>query len=505
MSNEKIALYLRLSREDDERESESHSIANQRLFLQQFLDSKGWCLTDTYIDDGYSGTNFDRPGFLRMIGDIEANKINTVITKDLSRLGRDYIQTGYYLEQYFPLKRVRYIAVNDHIDTSESQGVDLLTPFLSVFNDMYAKDISRKVRTALTTRKAEGKFIGSTAPYGYEKHPEEKGRLVVDPIAAPVVKEIFQSFLESGSIIGIVKQLSEQKIETPSAYRHLTHTQKRFSGMWNESMVRRILTNPTYAGHVTQNRSKKINYKIDKKQTLPKEEWMIVRNTHEAIVSDRDFEEVQLRMRTRSYKTSKGNEHLLTGLAYCADCGSPMTYVRESETRTYMVCQGYRRGGRVKLCTSHCIREDSVIAAIQGALKEFTDTLPKKEEIFAGIHSPSNQKSVEAQIDQLKQEIDHNKRILLNLYKDKTNEVISEMDYREMARALKQERNEMEEHLEAYYKLSRRDDSDEVMRDQIQEFMGFHKLDRLTVVALVERIEIDRDKNIEIQFKFKKP
>lgn len=505
MSNEKIALYLRLSREDEERECESHSIANQRLFLQQFLDSKGWSLTDTYIDDGYSGTNFDRPGFIRMIEDIEANKINTVITKDLSRLGRDYIQTGYYLEKYFPLKHVRYIAVNDNIDTKESQGVDMLTPFLSVFNDMYAKDISRKVRTALTTRKAEGKFIGSTAPYGYEKHPEEKGMLVVDPIAAPVVREIYQSFLESGSIIGIVKKLTEQKIETPSAYRNLTHTQKRFSGMWNESMVRRILTNPTYAGHVTQNRSKKINYKIDKKQTIPKEEWIIVENTHEAIVSEKDFEEVQERMRKRSYKTSAGKEHLLTGLAYCADCGSPMTYVRESETRTYMVCQGYRRGGRVKLCTSHCIREDNVIAAIQTALKEFTDSFAKKEEMFAGINSQSKRKSVDAQISRLKQEIEHNKKIMLNLYKDKINEVIREADYLEMANSLKQERDEMERHLGEYQEFSRQKDSSESMREKIQDFIGFQKLDRLTVVALVEKIEIDREKNIEIQFKFKKP
>lgn len=505
MSNEKIALYLRLSREDEERESESHSIANQRLFLQQFLDSKGWHLTDTYIDDGYSGTNFERPGFLRMIEDIEANKINTVITKDLSRLGRDYIQTGYYLEQYFPLKHVRYIAVNDHIDTSESQGVDMLTPFLSVFNDLYAKDISRKVRTALITRKTEGKFIGSTAPYGYEKHPDEKGRLVVDPMAAPVVREIYRSFLESGSIIGIVKKLTDQKIETPSAYRNLKHTQKRFSGMWNESMVRRILTNPTYAGHVTQNRSKKINYKIDKKQTIPKEEWITVHNTHEAIVSETDFEEVQQRMRKRSYQTSTGKEHLLTGLAYCADCGSPMTYVRESETRTYMVCQGYRRGGRVKLCTSHCIREDYVIAAIQTALKEFTDSFAKKEEMFAGMNSQSKRKSVDAQINGLKQEIEHNKKIMLNLYKDKISEVISEADYIEMAKALKQERDELEEHLEEFQEFSRRSDSSESMREQIQDFIGFQKLDRLTVVALVEKIEIDSEKNIEIQFKFKKP
>jgi len=505
MSNEKVALYLRLSREDDERESESQSIANQRLYLQQFLESKGWRLTDIYIDDGYSGTNFDRPGFIRMIEDIEANKINTVITKDLSRLGRDYIQTGYYLEKYFPLKNVRYIAVNDNIDTSGNQGVDMLTPFLSVFNDMYAKDISRKVRTALTTRKAEGKFIGATAPYGYEKDPEEKGLLVVDPIAAPVIKEIYQSFLESGSVIGIVKKLTEQKIQTPSAYRNLTHTQKRFSGMWNESIVRRILTNPTYAGHLTQNRSKKINYKIDKKQSIPKEEWITVQNTHEAIVSEKDFEEVQQRMRKRSYQPSAGREHLLTGLAYCADCGSPMTYVRESESRTYMVCQGYRRGGRVKLCTSHCIREDYVIAAIQSALKEFTNSFARKEEMFAGINSQSKKKSVEAQINQLKQEIVHNKKIMLNLYKDKTNEVISEADYMEMAKSLKQERDEMEGHLEEYQEFSRRKDSSETMRDQIQDFIGFEKLDRLTVVALVEKIEIDREKNIEIQFKFKKP
>ena len=225
-----VGIYLRVSQED-EKEGQSESIGNQQDFITRYVLEQGWNLTNVYIDDGWSGLNFERPDFKRMIADIESKKINLVITKDLSRLGRDYIDTGYYLERYFPQKNVRYIAINDGIDTFSQNGNTDMSPFKAVINDMYAKDISNKVRTALHTKKLKGDFIGSVAPYGYMKDPNNKGKLIIEEETAEVVKQIFEIFLEGGTKLGIANKLSMQGVPTPSQSKNLKATQKRHKGV----------------------------------------------------------------------------------------------------------------------------------------------------------------------------------------------------------------------------------------------------------------------------------
>lgn len=289
------ALYLRLSR-DDGKALDSESITNQREFLLDYAKKNSLNVVKIFSDDGYTGTNFDRPAFSEMLSLIEAGEINTVVTKDLSRLGRDYIQTGYYIEQYFPLKGVRYIAVNDGIDTAQSGGDDL-TPFRAVFNDMYARDISKKVRTALTVKKVNGKFIGAFAPFGYRKDPADKNHLVIDEAAAEHVRTIFKEFLAGESMTGIARKLTKNNIPTPSGYKSGANCKCT----WNDMTVRRILSNPTYAGNLTQGRSRKINYKVKRKVALPKDEWIIVEGTHEPIISEEEFDRAAQLLRNRRH------------------------------------------------------------------------------------------------------------------------------------------------------------------------------------------------------------
>ncbi len=261
-----VGLYVRLSK-DDGRQKESESIENQKAYLLAYCKEKGITDYRIFSDDGYSGLYFDRPGFTEML---KIPALDTVITKDLSRLGRDYIKTGYYIENYFPMHGIRYIAINDNIDTF--RGADEMLGFRTVMNDMYARDISKKVRTALLTKKQAGKFIGSRAPYGYIK---KEGRLAVNPKEAKTVREIYRQFLFGEGMSSIARNLTRWHILSP------------MGDVWNDVTIRRILTNPTYAGHLTQNRSERLSYKLKKRRILPEKEWISVQHTHMPIVSER--------------------------------------------------------------------------------------------------------------------------------------------------------------------------------------------------------------------------
>ena len=349
----RAGLYVRLSR-DDGADKVSESIKNQQDFLLRYAAEQGYEVAEIYADDGWSGTNFDRPAFQKMIRDIEEKKINLVLTKDLSRLGRDYILTGHYLERYFPEHQIRYIAVNDGIDTFENSIANELNPFKAVMNDMYARDISNKVRTALTTKKQNGKFIGAFAPFGYQKSAEDKNKLEVDPLTAPTVKRIFQLFLSGESMKRIAQRLTQEGVLTPSKQRQA----QRGADRWNDVMIKRILTNETYIGNLTQNRTRKINYKLKKKQRLEKEQWITVEHTHQGIVSQQVFRQAQILLGKRTYRPIRraGKEHRLSGLVYCADCGSKMTFLGE-----YLVCSNWRKDS--KNCSSHSIREQKAESA----------------------------------------------------------------------------------------------------------------------------------------------
>ena len=502
----RAGLYLRLSRED-ENDGVSGSIQNQRDFLTRYCLQRGFTIVDVYADDGWSGTSFDRPDWKRLIVDIESGRINCVVTKDLSRLGRDYIMTGYYLEKYFPERRVRYVAVNDSIDTFEDSGGNDLSPFRSVINDMYARDISKKVRTALHTKKLNGHFIGSVPPYGYRKSTEDKHRLVIDEETAPVVRRIYQMFISGGSKLGIANQLTAEGVPTPSQVKQLTATQKRHPGVWNEVIIHRILRNPTYIGNLTQNRARKINYKVDTKMELPESDWIVVEGTHDPIVSAEDFNLARRLSDKRSYVSRRnGAAHLLSGLACCGTCGGRMTFAHETGQRIYMVCAAWRKHPKLGLCTSHSCREADVNARVLAALRKEARSLDKGQIAEAAMQTDRPAAAPQTELDHLRGQLEEIKTVLSHLYMDKARGVVTEADFLDMSARFGEKRETIArrmQNIEVEMNRRRPGNDREQMVAALERFLTFKQPDRAALVVLIDSVEVFPDKRIRIHYNFR--
>ena len=294
-----VALYIRLSKED-ESEGPSQSVTNQKSLLDEFVQKHRLQLYDTYIDDGWSGTNFDRPDFQRMIGDIEAKKVNMVITKDLSRLGRDYIMTGHYMERYFPEHRVRYISLLDGIDTGVESSANDITPFRAIMNDMYAKDISKKIKSVKRDKQRKGQFIGGKPVYGYKMHPTEKNKIIIDEAVAPIVRRIFAMALDGVSCRQIAATLNEEGVPTPATYCGWNMGRKGpYAGLWSSERISDMLQNETYIGNMVQGRQVKISYKSKKCLHQDRNNWVVVEDTHEPLIDAESFRKVRMLVNLR--------------------------------------------------------------------------------------------------------------------------------------------------------------------------------------------------------------
>ncbi len=367
---------MRLSR-DDELQGESGSIQTQRMMLRQYAAEHGLNVIDEYIDDGWSGTNFDRPDFQRMIDDIEDGKINCVVTKDLSRLGRNYILTGQYTEIYFPSKGVRYIAVNDNVDTIN--GENELAPFLNILNEMHARQTSKKVKAAMRTRFANGAHYGAYAPLGYVKDPDKKGHLLIDPETRWIIEKIFDLAVHGRGAASITRILVEEKVPTPgwlNFQRYGTFAniyagapeEKAYA--WTIAQVKSILKEETYIGHSVHNKQTNISFKNKKKVRKPKEEWYRVENTHEAIISEDVFRQVQEQICNRRRRQKNGTTQIFSGLVKCADCGWSLAYGMNSQNKNpyaHYHCSKYGQG--LHQCSMHYIRYDVLYAYVLSRLQ----------------------------------------------------------------------------------------------------------------------------------------
>ena len=319
----RVGLYMRPSREDGDKE-ESSSVTNQREMLKRYVsEQENFFIVKEYVDDGYTGTNFDRPGFKQMIEDIEAGIIDTVITKDLSRLGRERLGVGHYTEIYFPEHNVRYIALLDNIDTYFDAGMNDMAPFKGVINDMYVRDISKKIRSSLIERKKAGNFLGVTAPYGYQKDPNNKFHLIINEKEAKVVKRVFKLYLEGNGLTRIAQILTKDGIPVPGESRDIGKTRRTaLYSSWKQTTIRRILDNRVYLGELVQFKRRKIKYKSKRRITVPEEERYICRGTHEAIIDEESFNAVQnILKKNKSFKGSK-HDYLFKGLLFCSECGA---------------------------------------------------------------------------------------------------------------------------------------------------------------------------------------
>ena len=372
-STYKAALYMRLSKDDDGT-PESASITTQRKMLRSYAADQGFQVFDEYVDDGCSGTNFDRPDFKRMIADIEAGKVNLVLTKDLSRLGRDYIAAGQYTEIYFPSKGVRYIAINDGYD-SDSPYTDI-APFKNVINEMYARDTSKKIRSAFTTKMRDGAYIAAFAPYGYQKDPADKNHLVVDTQSGEIVKQIFRLAANGALPIEIARTLNAQGTPSPAVYRCMTHegldvNQYSQRQEWTSATITKMLRNVVYLGHTAQGKTTRVSFKSHLTVSNPRDEWIVVENTHEALVDAETFDLVRRRSASRTCGKKGAFYNLFSGIAKCADCGKNMsaTGTRKKGSPANLICGGYKLYGADQ-CSNHFIDYNVLYEIVLTSLKE---------------------------------------------------------------------------------------------------------------------------------------
>ena len=370
--NRITALYCRLSRDDD-LGTESMSIQSQKVILGQYAKDHGFTDCEFFVDDGYSGTNYDRPDFQRMIGLVEQGAVGTIIVKDLSRLGRNYLETGRYTEVIFPEYRVRFIAINDGVDSAT--GDNEFAPFKNIINEWYAKDISRKIKSAFQAKAAKGEFIGSFPPFGYQKSPVDKHKLIPDE-RAPYVKMMFQMALEGKSSAAIARALEQQRVLTPQAYIHekfgatVAESTLLHPYSWSENTVRGILSNQVYLGDMVHYRAKQRSFKDKRRDMLPKDEWVIVKNTHEALIDEQTFQTVQQRVKVKQPFTARNPDNIYRGLIYCGECGGRLEFNKMSSCGSkgrFTCAQNRRYGG--KMCSCHYITLEQVNAVVLGDIR----------------------------------------------------------------------------------------------------------------------------------------
>lgn len=512
----RVAIYLRLSREDEAKFNESASITNQRSYITDYAENLGFKVLKEYIDDGFSGTNFDRPAFKQMIDDINDGIINTVITKDMSRLGRDYIEAGYYIEKFFPENNVRYIAINDNIDTFlDSSGNEML-PFKSVINDMYAKDISKKVKSSLTIKKKQGLFVGTHAPYGYKKDPENKYHLVIDPEASKVVKMMFDLFLEGKGLTAIARILTDKKIERPSVHKKMNidyplHT----ISLWSPTTIHDILINRVYCGDMVQGRRKKVNYKSKKVVYTDEQDWIIVENTHEPII-DRKLHDTVLaiyRKNRQKWETSNPRNILLQGLLFCKECKYTLGICSSANPeRNYTICNHYRRIGKKSSCTTHCMRyetiENAVLKEVRNLCDKYLDTSDFENIIKDSVKKNTKLKELNQSLTEVRSNILLLERNIEDMYADKLNGTITKQIFEKF---LTKKNNELEicknEEIRLQTEItSYKEEKINLDTDYsaiIKEYISFEKPQKNLLASIIDRVEVDKDKNIDIYYRIK--
>lgn len=377
--NRITALYCRLSQED-ELKGDSNSIQNQRAILEKYAKDNGFENIEVFVDDGYSGVSFNRPDFQRLLEMMEQGKVATLVTKDLSRLGRNYIEVGQYTEMLFPRWDVRYIAINDNYDSLYSEGNEL-APFKNLFNEWYARDTSKKIRAVVKAKAERGERVGTVVPYGYRKDPEVRGHLLVNEDTAPVVRLIFSLCTEGKGPKVIANTLREKQILKPTAYRYQTSgkhgatTDTEDIYGWNDRTVAGILDNEIYLGHTINCRTTVVSYKDKRKKDVPESEWYRFENTHEAIIDKVTWDIVRKVRASKRRRTNMGEVDKYSGLLYCADCGSKLYFVRGTTIKPEaynFICSRYRKHMGEELCTPHTIREKALDEIVLEEIRSVT-------------------------------------------------------------------------------------------------------------------------------------
>ena len=509
-------IYTRLSRDDGDK-PESDSIANQRALIRDYLKQhKEITIVSEHSDDGYSGVNFERPGFAEMMDEIREGKVDCVVVKDLSRFGRNYIEAGNYIEKVFPFMGVRFIAINDSYDSSDkSQSDSLVVPFKNLINDAYCKDISVKIRSQLEIKRKKGEYIGAFVVYGYVKDPEDHNRIIVDTYAAEVVRAIFRWKMAGMSQNRIADKLNSQGVLCPMEYKLSmgvkvqTNFRVHKQAKWSAVSVTRILTNELYTGVLLQGKSSTPNYKVKKRFDKEQSEWIRIENAHEAIITAGEFETVQ-ELLGKDTRISPDEEALypLAGYVVCGDCGQNMvrkTIPRRGKKYVYYVCSTNKAK---KGCSSHSISENKLMDAVLHVIKEQISTVMRIEGLLEMAQSlPENQRNIfnyDAQIVKLQEEIERNKGFRMKLYGsleegmiDKGEYFISKKNYSDKISLAEKNIQSLEAERDAAVEKNAADYS---WVDAFKKYEGIERVERQVVVNLISEIRVYEGNVVEIDF-----
>lgn len=450
------ALYCRLSR-DDELQGDSNSIRNQKEILQKFAVTNGFLNTSLFVDDGYSGTTFDRPDWNRLINLVNDGKVGTVIVKDLSRLGRNYLQVGFYTEVLFPDADVRFIAVNNNIDSNNQVESDI-APFLNIFNEFYAKDTSRKIRAVFKAKGESGKPLATHPPYGYIKDPLDKTKWIIDEEAAEIVREIFGLCVDGYGISQIANQLTDRKVMNPTAHAKANgfsiadNRTSKESYWWNADTVSKILSRREYLGSTVNFKTYSKSYKNKRKLARDPSDWKIFENTHEAIIDRETFDIVQRVREGRRRRTPMGEPNMLSGMLYCADCGRKMYQSRTRSLKReqdHFVCSAYRKIQHG--CTAHSIRNVIVEKILLNEIQRLTSYIRSHEEEFVELVMNKSKSELAKTLRESKKALDKAQErskkiddIFKKLYEDNADGKISDERFAKMITTYEAEQKELE-------------------------------------------------------------
>ena len=529
MNNSKTyqaAVYLRLSREDgdvaDGAKAVSNSIANQKELVMDYLKSHPEItVVSTYTDDGYSGVNFERPHFQKMLSDIREGKIDCVIVKDLSRFGRNYIESGRYIEKIFPMLGIRFIAITDNYDSlNEDMGSDMIIPFKNLINDAYCRDISIKIRSHMDIKRRNGEYIGAFAAYGYMKDEENKNHLVIDDYAADVVRDIFSMKMCGMSQQTIADKLNADGILSPIQYKKSmgvglnSSFAKSVKPKWSYNAVLRILKNEVYTGTVVQGKCTTPNYKIKKRIHKDEEDWIRVEHMHDPIISKGQFELVQRLLLRDTRVAPDGSEVFpLSGMVYCADCGEPMvrkTVPAGGKKYVYYVCAGNKRDKNC--CSSHSISEKKLMDGVLGLVKIFVNKVVGVSEAISVVEdSPKRKPEVQkqdARIEALNGEIEACNRRRKNLYEDYKDGILSKDEYITIRDQYEGELNELQCTVERI--TEDRDKGIDALSgkqewiDEVLKYKGVKEPERNMLTFLIDRIEVEDPETIRVKWTFDK-
>lgn len=511
-------LYLRLSRDDGDKE-ESNSITGQRELLRDYISQRPeFREYAVRVDDGFSGSTFERPSFQKMIEDVKAGRTDCIIVKDLSRFGRNYLDAGEYIEKIFPFLGVRFIAVNDNYDSlgDKKASDDLIIPFKNLINEAYCRDISVKIRSQLEIKRKNGQFLGSFAAFGYLKDEQNKNKLVVDQYAADIVRDIFKWKLEGVSPQDIADALNKLGVLSPMEYKRslgmkfTTSFKTNAKALWSAGTVIRVLKNPIYTGVLVQGKETTPSYKVHKRVTKDESEWSVIEDSHEAIISKIDFDSVQKVLKCDTRRSPGGKAvGLFSGMIFCGDCGASMvrkTVPASEKKYVYYVCSAHKQD---KSCSPHRIRDNALEEIVLDSLKQHISEVVDMSELLeitdtAPLRTAQAQK-VQRQLDKKHEEYEKLQKLLMSLYENLTDGIIDREEYTRLKASFTARADEAEKQMDALREQLEDIHNHGTENAWMNEFIkrqGLTALDRAVVVALIDKILIHSNDVVEIIYRW---